>query len=175
MKRTLSTLMFLALIGMVLAGPPVDYQLVCGEGPDAPVVGVASLVEDGLRVAYVEGALETCVDGIFGVLDGERVFTLSVTPEGAVAVAFDDAAYAPELTYDEVPEVAVQGMLGAQQNRANARASAMEARERASGGGPPFDVPVGGGDGDDEQEDVEDEDGDGSPADVPAPTTRGRR
>jgi len=172
MKRTLITLMFLALFGMALAGPPVDVQLVCGEGEDAPLVGVASLVEDQLHVSLIDGALEACVDGVYGVADGETVFTLSYTVvDGAVTdvqVAFGaDPEYLPTLTFAEVPEVAVEGKLGAQRNREAAFERATQARERA--GGPPMDVP---GHGDDEGlEDDEDEE----PVDLPAPASRGRR
>ena len=187
MKRTLFTLMFLATFGMALAGPPVDYQLVCGTGEDAPLVGVASLVEDQLHVALIDGALEACIDGAYGVADGATVFTVSTTLEDGVVtdvqVAFDaDPEYVPALTYIEVPQVAVEGKLGAQQNREAARERATEARARADErlGGPPMEVPRG---GDDSEEEVVEADeaadggkkGNGPPADLPAPANPGRR
>ncbi len=178
MKRTLMTTLFLTLFGMALAGPPVDVRLVCGEGEDAPLVGVASLVEDQLHVALIDGALEACTEGVYGVTDGATVFTLSYTlVDGAIAdvdVAYEDAAYEPTLTYAEVPEVAVEGKLGAQQNREAAFERAADARARAEErrGGPPAD-------GDDEPSEDEaeeaDEEAGGPPADLPAPAAAGRR
>lgn len=179
MKRTLIITTFLVLFGMALAGPPADVQLLCGEGEDAFLVGVASLVEDQLRVALIDGALEACTDGVYGVADGATVFTVSTTVvEGVITdvqVAFDaDPEYAPTLTYVELPEVAVQGKLGAQQNRDAAFHRAAEARARASehAGGPPADVP-----GTDEGEDEEETDAEhgGPPADLSAPAAAGRR
>ncbi len=180
MKRTLFPLMFLATFGMALAGPPVDYQLVCGTGEDASLVGVASLVEDELRVSLIEGALEACEDGVYGVLGGEAAFTVSFTvldDELDLQVEFDaDPDYVPALEYAELPAVAVAGKLGAQQNREAAFERAAQARERAAErrGGPPMDVPGDDGDGEEEAE-VDGEDGDGPPADLPAPAGHGRR
>lgn len=191
MKRTLFTLMFLATFGMALAGPPVDVQIVCGTGEDASLVGVASLVEDQLHVALIDGALEACDEnlGVYGIADDATVFTVSYTLEDGVVtdvqVAFDaDPAYEPTLTYAEVPEVAVLGKLGAQQNRAMARERATQAHEQATqareraaehAGGPNMDVPDDGADGEEEEVEADGEEGDGPPADLPAPATRGRR
>ncbi len=182
MKRTLFTLMFLATFGMALAGPPVDVQLVCGTDEDAALVGVASLVEDQLHVALIDGALEACTAGVYGVVDGATVFTVSyLLVDGVVddvqVVFEEDSTYEPALTYGEVPEVAVEGKLGAQQNRAMARERATQARERAAehAGGPNMDAPDDGGDGEEEEVEADGEDHDGPPADLPAPATRGRR
>ena len=182
MKRTLLTLMFLATFGMALAGPPVDYQLVCGTGEDAPLVGVASLVEDKLNVALIDGALEACIDGVYGVANGTTAFTVSTTLEDGVLtdvqVVFDeDPEYVPAMTYTEVPQVAVDGKLGAQQNREAARERATEARARAEerARGKHLDVPGDGGDGEEEEAEADGEDGDGPPAELPAPASRGRR
>jgi hypothetical protein len=169
MKRTLITLMSVAVFGMALAGPPVDVQLVCGEAEDAPIIGVASLVEDRLHLSVIDGALEACLDGVFGVADGTTVFTVAYTLEDGVAsgvqVTFaEDEAYAPKLSYATVPEVAVEGMLGAQRNRAAAAERAAQARERAQehAGEPPLDQPS---DGDQERDRERDQDcGDGEPA-----------
>lgn len=189
MKRTLIITTFLAILGMALAGPPADFQLMCGEGEEATLVGVANLVEDQLKVALIDGALEACVDGVYGVADGATVFTMSyVLVDGAltdVQVVFEeDAAYAPALEYEEVPAVAVEGKLGAQQNRAEAFERAAETRARAEErrGGPPSDAPgEGDDDGDDEEEDEEEEGEEGedvgeTPAEqLPAPAASGRR
>jgi hypothetical protein len=180
MKRTLITTLFLTLLGLALAAPPVDVRLVCGEGEDAPLIGVASLVEDQLHVALIDGALEACTEGVYGVADGATVFAMSYTlVDGEltdVDVAFEDAAYAPTLTYAQLPEVAVEGKLGAQQNREAAFARAEDARARAEErrGGPPAD----GDDDPSEDEDVgeeADEGAGGPPADGPAPAAAGRR
>ena len=175
MKRTLITLMFLATFGVALAGPPVDYQLVCGEGEEAPLVGVASLVDDQLHVALIEGAIEECDDGVYGVLDGETLFTVSYFLDGEaddVQVEFYGTEYLPTLTYAEVPDVAVEGMLGAHRLRQAAFERAAQAREQASehAGGPPIDVPAGG----DDREELAGDDPE-MPVDLPAPASRGRR
>ncbi len=182
MKRVLLTLMCLTTFGMAVAGPPVDVQLVCGEGEDAPLVGVASLVEDQLHVALIEGALDACADGVYGVADDATVFTVSfVVVDGVlddVQVVFvADPEFVPALTYAEVPEVAALGKLGAQQNRAMAHERATQARERAAehAGGPIMNAPDDGADGEEEEVEAEGEEGDGPPADLPAPATRGRR
>lgn len=149
MKRTLSSLMFLAVFGMALAGPPVDVPLVCGASEDAPVVGVASLVEDQLHLALIAGALEACTDGVYGVMDGATILTVSYAIEdGAVAdvqvaIAADPEA-TPSLSYAEVPAVAVEGMLAAVRNREAAFGQAERVREpaRAQAGGPVGDPPM---------------------------------
>ena len=180
MKRTLFTLMFLATFGMALAGPPVDVQLVCGEGEDAPLVGVASLVEDQLHVALIDGALEACVDGVYGVTGGATLFTVNYTLLDGIVddvqVVFDEESTdVPSITFAEVPEVAVEGKLGAQQNREAASERATQARERATEhrGDPPVDEPAEDDSGEDDGEAAED--GDGPPADLPAPARAGRR
>lgn len=178
MKRTLFTLMFLATFGMAFAGPPVDVQLVCGTGEDPALVGVASLVEDQLHVALIDGALEECTEGVYGIADGATVFTVSYTLEDGVVtdvqVVFDaDPAYAPTLSYAEVPQVAVEGKLGAQQNREAAFERATQARERAPehAGGPSVDAPA--DDGEEDEAEADGEERGGPPADLPA--ARGRR
>lgn len=174
MKRILLGILFLAAFGMALAGPPVDYQLYCevegelGEGP----IGVASLVEEQLHVALVDGALEACdvVDGFVTVAGyPQGVDPTDPDTEASFFLTFDEAyAFVPdvdpqfETTIDEVPQVAIEGKLGAMQNRAEAFQRAEEARARAKerAGGPPFDVPVGDDDLEGEEEE-EDEEGDG--------------
>jgi hypothetical protein len=188
MKRTLITLMSMAVFGMALAGPPVDVQLVCGETEDAPIIGVASLVEDQLHLSVIDGALEACLDGVFGVADGATVFTVTPLLDEAgaitdVQVTFaEDEAYAPSLSYATVPEVAVEGMLGAQRNRAAAQERAAQARDQAHerAGEAPFGEPS---DGDQDRDRDRDQDCDptcdgdgpsGPPADLPAPANPGR-
>ena len=162
------------LFGMALAGPPADYQLVCGDDPDA-LVGVAMLVDDDLRVSLIDGALDACTEGVYGVSDGATLFTVHFTLlDGVVddveVVFVDEPTDAPSITYKELPEVAVEGKLRAQQNREAARERATQAHERADErrGGPPMDVPVGDDDGELEDDATESEED-------PAPAARGRR
>ncbi len=175
MKRTLLTLMCSTLLGMAIAGPPADYQLVCGDDPSA-LVGVAMLVDGKLRVSLIDGALDACSDGVYGVSDGTTLFTVHFTLlDGVVddveVVFVEESAVVPSITYAELPQVAVEGKLRAQQNREAALERATQARERANElrGGPPMDVPG----GDDDDGDLE-EDATESQED-PAPASRGRR
>lgn len=136
MKRCLISTMLLAVFGLALAGPPVDVPLVCGEAEDAPIVGVASLVEDQLHMALTAEALEACTEGVYGVVDGEPAFIVTYTLDNGVLanvqVAFTtDPAATPSVSYAIVPEVAVEGMLGAQRNRAAAFERSTQAREQA--------------------------------------------
>jgi hypothetical protein len=175
MKRTLLTLMCSTLFGMALAGPPADFQLVCGDDPDA-LVGVAMLVDDELRVSLIDGALDACTEGVYGVSDGATLFTVHFTLlDGVVddveVMFVEESAVVPSTSFAELPEVAIEGKLRAQQNREAALGRATQARERANErrGGPPMDVPV----GDDDDGDLED-DATESEED-PAPAARGRR
>lgn len=165
MRKILAITFVLALFAVAFAGPPIDYELTCGEAGD--LVGVLSLTEGKVRVALVEGF----------VCDGVDVFV--VGPEGAPAItvtatwAMDppaitvtvDAVYAEVVTLVVVPPVAVDGMLNAQRLRAAAMEMRQQGAERgeldrdrvswddegAPGdgepGGPPADVPPGDGAG----------------------------
>ncbi len=192
MKRILLSTLFLAAFGLALAGPPVDYQLYC-EVTDSETsmttfepVGVASEVEGERHVMLADGALAGCddVEG-FVTVDGYPQ-GIDPTAEGAVAsffLTFDDtftfvADEEPlfETTLDEVPQVAVDGKLGAMQNRAEAfqRAEAARTRAEERAGGPPMDVPGEGDDGETEDDvEIEDEE-DGPPMELPEPAKRGR-
>ena len=188
MKRILLSTLFLAAFGLALAGPPVDYQLYCEvvveEASTFVDVGVASEVEGQLHVALADGALAACVevDGLVTVVGyplgvepdpDEPVISLSltfeVTEDGFVFVPDEEPTF--DTTVTEVPQVAVDGKLGAMENRAEAFQRAEEARARAEerAGGPPMDAP---GEGDDEEteDEVEIEDEE----DGPEPATRGR-
>jgi hypothetical protein len=156
MKRILLSTLFLAAFGLALAGPPVDYQLYCGvEGVLQPV-GVASEVDGERQVMLVDGALDWCDstdDGdvvVYGFLLGEEpvdegeafsiVFAFDADEETwGLLVDVDD----PVTTIDEVPQVAVDGKLGAMQHRAEAFRMAEEARARAEehAAGPPMELP----------------------------------
>lgn len=175
MKRSLIGTLLLTVFGMAFAGPPVDYQLTCDVEVTPVLVGVASLVEDQLHVALIAGALEACpvVDDLYvvsGFLAGAETasFQLTFDMDGLMAgVAFvDDPEYAPDVNVEVVPEEAVAGKLGAQQNRAEAFARAQEAHERAQerAGGP-------GGDDDEGPEGEGEDEGEG---DVPGAGAPGR-
>jgi hypothetical protein len=187
MKRILLGTLLLAAFGLALAGPPVDYQLYCvveDVAGDEPI-GVASLVDDQLHVALIDGALAECEGTVVGMAEGEPVFTVTVftfDESGELTdfqVAFtEDETLQPSTNAEELPAVAIEGMLGAQQNRADAFRMAEEARARGEehAGGPPIDVP---GEGDDEEEGAEEEveiesEEDGPPMELPEPATRGR-
>ena len=175
MKRLLLGILFLAAFGMALAGPPVDYQLYCegdaitGE-PIGEPIGVLSVTEDAMHVALEEGA--ECANAVLFVVvpEGESVVTVAVldwtTDPPTVTETIETTEGEPETIDDidlvEVPAVAIEGKLGAMQNRAEAFQRAEEARSRSEerAGGPPFDVPVGDDDLEGE-EDEEDEDVDG--------------
>jgi len=197
MKRILLGSLFFAAFGLALAGPPVDYQLYCEVTDDVTMemtfafIGVASEVEGQLHVALIDGALEACV-----VVDGAvtvAAYPQGVDPatpdaEGSFALTFEvdgttgDWVFVPgvepefETTIEEVPQVAVEGMRGAQENRAEAfqRAEGARARAEEHAGGPPMDVP-GRGDDDEAEDDaeIEVEEG-GPPVALPEPAAPGR-
>ena len=183
MKRVLLGTLFLAAFGLALAGPPVDYELYCEVEGELQSVGVASEVDGARHVMLVDGALAGCdvVEGFVTVAGYPQ--GIDPTAEGAPAsffLTFDETfAFVPdeeplfETTLDEVPQVAVDGKLGAMQNRAEAfqRAEAARTRAEERAGGPPMDVPGKGDDGETE-DDVETEDEEDGPPMEPA--TRGR-
>ena len=173
MKRILIGLTFLAALGLAMAGPPVDYQIAClFEDEDAVVVGVASVVDGQLHLAL---HAELACDGEIAIVDGEGTPLATLTWDEVdgwtIDEWLDEETAAPELaSVVEVPWVAIEGMLGAQRNRA----AAMERRafgqaqavERGLGIRP--DVL----DDEDEVEieiEDEDEDDDGPPVVLPGP------
>ncbi len=173
MKRTWISAAFLVLAGMALAQPPVDYELYCGEGDEAPLIGVASVTADHVHVALLAGA--TCDDI---VVAPEAGFTVAIAADAlgdaTVTVAFDDPEVDAEVTVNQVPQVALDGMLGAHKLRAAAmeRAAWGQARSEERSAGRPLDV-------DDAENEPEGEDAGppaeaGRPADLPAGAGRGR-
>jgi len=182
MKRILLSTLFLAAFGLALAGPPVDYQLYCAVDNvvgDEPI-GVASLVDDQLHVALIDGAFTECIESggsVGGVIDGVIAFELTFDEEAGFLVEFSvtepDELYEPATTsVEELPAVAIVGMLGAQQNRAEAFQRAEAGRAHA--GGPPMDVPAEGDEGDIEEEAATAGEDGGPPMELPEPATRGR-
>jgi len=164
MRRILAGTFVLALLTVAFAGPPIDYELTCGD--DGDLVGVLSLTEGKVRAVLLEGV--ACEEGV-----------LVVGPEGAPAIAVEidwaaeppvvtatvDGTDAGEVDLDVVPQTAIDGMLDAQRLRAAAMERRREAAERGETdrdrsawddegapcdgepGGPPADVPPGDGPG----------------------------
>ena len=181
MRKFLASTFVLTLFAMAFAGPPIDYQLTCGEGDEAILIGVLSLTEGKVHVALVAGA--ECADSTFE-LKPDNALTVAIDwtqspPTISVTIYGGDAA--PEdVALVIVPQVAIDGMANAQRLRAAAMEMRQEAyakREAAREGrvedvgegeeddapaGPPADVPRGDGTG-------------GPPADVPRGDGTGKR
>jgi hypothetical protein len=123
--RVLATLLFLLVIGMAAAQPPVDYILLC----DDVVIGTARYVGGGFDVAVLEGA-EECAE----------VRALSVVGDGVLAVSFAWPGGILTVTLGEmwvvaatvVPQPALYGMVGAAENRAAAGELAGQGQETAA-------------------------------------------
>lgn len=147
MHRLVPAMLFLLALGLALA-QPVDYQIMCVENDATSLVGVVVVTEDGVRAAFEEGW--DCADGTLEVQDafGETVdgVSVDVDGDGVVTLSGDDGGVIAEAEAHELPEVAIEGMNGAQQNRAMAaqrRAAGQERAERARNGetGRPDDLP----------------------------------
>ncbi len=143
MTRLLTATIFLITLGLAFAQPPVDYTLVCDVEGDTSVVGAASLVDGKLHVALDEtvDASWTC-DGTLRVEqdeDGTMTVRIDFDASGKPMVTLETMAEGDvDLSGDAqtLPEEAIAGMVGAQENRAmaaghRADAEAETARERA--------------------------------------------
>lgn len=189
MRKLLASTFVLGLFAMAFAGPPIDYELTCGED----LIGVLSLTEGKLHVALVEGA--SCDDDLSVVAPDDAppiAVDVDWTAEPPTATATVDDVAAEVVDLVVVPEVAIDGMLDAQRLRAAAMEMRREAAERgetdrdrdrsswddegAPGdgepGGPPADVPPGDGEPGGPPDDAPRGDGTGEgpsgpPADVP--------
>lgn len=137
MQRLLTATIFLITLGLAFAQPPVDYTLLCEvdvEGEvQTSVVGAASYVDGELHVALDEGV--TCegtltveqddtltVDIVFDDATGETTVTL---------VTADETDTDPSGVAQTLPEEAIAGMVGAQENRAAAADRRADAEEKA--------------------------------------------
>jgi hypothetical protein len=115
--RILAALFALLLIGSAAAQPPVDYILLCG----AEVVGTASYVDDEFHVALLEGAEECAGDVIAMSVVGDEVLAVTIAPTDdglGLVVTFGDELEG--VIADVVPQPAIDGMVGAAENRAAA-------------------------------------------------------
>jgi hypothetical protein len=108
--RLLAALFSLLMIGTAAAQPPVDFTLLC----DGAVIGTASYVDGELHAALLVGA--TC--------EGERTVAQDGSPytlerdeaTGVVTVTIGDLSGVAI----EVPQTALDGKVGATENRAAA-------------------------------------------------------
>jgi hypothetical protein len=166
MRRILAGTFVLALLAVAIAGPPIDYEIYCGEGGE--LIGVLSLTEGKVHAALVEGA-ECLGEVVVKGPDDAPEISVAVNwePEPPTATAAVDEGEPEVVDLIVVPEVAIDGMLNAQRLRTAAMEMRREAAERgetdrdrdrsswddegAPGdgepGGPPADVPPGDGPG----------------------------
>lgn len=111
MTRILAVLFSLLVIGTAVAQPPVDYTLLC----DGEIIGTASYVGGELHVAVVAGA--TC-DGVLSVAEDDTLDLTLEWGDGVLAVTIDDMSGEPVSgPAIEVPQQAIDGMVGAARNR----------------------------------------------------------
>jgi hypothetical protein len=192
MRRILAGTFVLALLAVAFAGPPIDYEISCGEGEAAILIGVLSLTEGKVHVALVEGSV--CAENVFAVgPDDAPAIGVGVdwTEDPPVITVTVDEVGAEAVDLVVVPPEAVDGMLNAQRLRTAAMEMRREAAERGEADrdrdrsswddegapgdgepeGPPADVPPGDGPGgppdDAPRGDGSGEGPSGPPADVP--------
>lgn len=136
MRKILISTFALALVAVAFAGPPIDYELTCGEGGE--LIGVLSLTEGKVRVALVAGFICDGVDVfVSGPDDAPEIavtFDWDTDPLGVTVTIGAEATTTDDVDVVVVPPVAVDGMLNAQRLRAAAmeqRAEAIAKREEA--------------------------------------------
>jgi hypothetical protein len=119
--RILAALFALLLIGSA-AAQPVDYILECTTTDDVTVeIGLVSFVDNTYRVAVLEGA--TC-EGTLS-LAGAAHLAVEAEDGNLTTITITDLnaeldAEAPLIEIVQVPQVALDGMMGAAENRAAA-------------------------------------------------------
>jgi hypothetical protein len=128
MRRVFSSLVFVLVWGAAMAQPPVDYTLVC----DDEVVGTASYVDGELHVAWSEGV--TCEGTLSVAQDSDLIVAIDTDADGRTTVTITDVDGSVSGVAEELPQVAVDGMATAQENRAEAGTDADEAAEAAAEG-----------------------------------------
>lgn len=126
MRRVFSSLVFVLVWGAAMAQPPVDYTLVC----DDEVVGTASHVDGELHVAWSEGV--TCEGTLSVAQDSDLIVAVDTDADGRTTVTITDVDGSVSGVAEELPQVAVDGMATAQENRAEAGTDADEAAEVAA-------------------------------------------
>jgi len=167
MRKFLASTFVLALFAVAFAGPPIDYELFCGE--DGELIGVLSLTEGKVHVALVAevvcDGVDVFVSGPDGALEIALVVDWDADPPAVTVTINEVDADADDVDLVVVPQVAIDGMLNAQRLRAAAMEMRREAAERGAldrdrvswddegapgdgePGGPPADVPPGNGPG----------------------------
>jgi hypothetical protein len=133
MTRILIGLLFTAMLGVAFAGPPIDFEVVCGEGEQAPLVGVLSLVEDRAHLALLPDF--ACEDDLVVVAVGDSELEVGLTWDVDTQTW---SLVVGETTYESdavkvvtVPPEAIAGMLAAHRQRTAAFERAAANRERA--------------------------------------------
>jgi hypothetical protein len=129
MRKILAGTFVLALLAVALAGPPIDYELTCGE--DGELIGVLSLTEGKVHVALVEDAKCDVTLVVKGPDDAPAIsVAVNWDAEPPTAMAAVDEVDVEVVDLIVVPEVAIDGMLTAQRLRTAAMEMRREAAER---------------------------------------------
>lgn len=120
MKNVWMGMVWMVLLGAAMAQAPEDYTLLC----DGDVFGTAAYVDGELRVALSEGV--TCEGTVSVGQDGDLIVTLELADDGATLVTITDLEGSVSAVAEagEVPQVAIDGMATAQEQRAEAGAEA---------------------------------------------------
>jgi hypothetical protein len=124
--RILAALFALLLIGSA-AAQPVDYILECTTTDDVTddvtveIIGLVSFVDNTYRVAVLEGA--TC-EGTLSLAETDLEVEVAIAGDLTTITITDpnagEEADAPLVEVVQVPQVALDGMMGAAENRAAA-------------------------------------------------------
>jgi hypothetical protein len=133
MTRILIGLLFTAMLGAAFAGPPIDFEVVCGEDGEVPLVGVLSLVEGSAHLALLPDVV--CDDGFFVVAVGDSELAVELTWDADTetwSIVVDGTPYEGDaVKVVTVPPEAIEGMLAAHRLRTAAFERAEANRERA--------------------------------------------
>jgi hypothetical protein len=121
--------LFALLFAAVAWATPLDYTLMC----DDAIIGALSVTDEGLHAMLLEGA--TCDPADLAVLEDEfLVVTLIEEVDGTFTVTLGEGVDALTATADEVPQQALDGRLGAFEQRAAAFARAALGGDGAGAG-----------------------------------------
>lgn len=133
MIRILIGLLFTAMLGAAFAAPPIDFEVVCGEAEEAPLVGVLSLTEGGAHLALLPDVV--CEDDLVVVAVGDTELDVALAWDGDTqtwSIIVDEVSYGDgSVKVVVVPPEAVDGMLAAHRQRTAAFERAAANRERA--------------------------------------------
>jgi hypothetical protein len=133
MTRILIGLLFTAMLGAAFAGPPIDFEVVCGEDAEATLVGVLSLVEGQAHLALLPDVVceESFVVVAVGDSELEVGLTWDVDSQTWSLVVGETTYEGDALKVVTVPQEAIAGMLAAHRQRTAAFERAAANRERA--------------------------------------------